>query len=100
MERTAPREASTAMRSRLRFSTLVIVSQMLLIALCISWLVHMVTIATAGSVYFVENNNFILWGEIGLAAAITLFAIFIMIMQIKKLGERRGGDRRGGDRRA
>ena len=81
------------MRRRLRFSLLVVVTQTLLIALAVSWLVHMVTIALAGSVYFVENNPFILWGEIIVSVLITIFAICILVMQIQRLGERRGADR-------
>ena len=85
------------MRRRLRFSLLVVVTQTLLIALAVSWLVHMVTIALAGSVYFVENNPFILWGEIIVSVLITIFAICILVMQIQRLGERRGVDRNKND---
>ncbi len=81
------------MQRRLRFSLLVLVSQVLLIALAIAWLVHMVTIAICGSAYFVENNPVILWAEILISIIITLFAIYILIAQIRRLGERRGADR-------
>ena len=81
------------MRRRLRFSLLILVSQMLLIALAISWLVHMGTIAKSGSAYFVENNHLILWAEITISVFITLFAIYILIVQIQRLGERREADR-------
>jgi hypothetical protein len=84
------------MQRRLRFSLLILLSQILLIALAISWLVHMITIAVAGSVYFVENNPLILWTEITVSILITSFAIYILIMQVQKLGERRTNDRRGG----
>ena len=87
------------MRRRLRFSLIIVISQVLLVALAISWLVHMSIIAVSGSVYFVENNDFILWTEISLTVLITLFGIYILIMQIKRLGERRSGER-AGDRRA
>jgi membrane protein implicated in regulation of membrane protease activity len=89
-----------AMQRRLRFSLLILVSQILLVALAISWLVHMGIIAVSGSVYFVENNPWILWTEISVSVLITLFAIMILIMQIQRLGERRQGDRRQGDRRS
>jgi len=82
------------MQRRLRFSLLILVSQILLVALGISWVTHMATIAISGSVYFVENNPYILWAEISISVLITLFAIFILILQIKKLGERRPTDRR------
>ena len=81
------------MRRRLQFSTLVIITQILLVALAIAWLIHMVTIAIAGSIYFVENNPFILWTEITMSVLITLFAIFVLIVQLQRLGERRSSDR-------
>ena len=82
------------MRRRLRFATLVMITQMLLIALAITWLIHMVTIAVAGSAYFVENNPLILWGEITVSVVITIFAICVLAFQIRRLGERRSGDDR------
>ncbi len=81
------------MQRRLRFSLLVLISQILLIALAFSWLVHMVIIAVCGSAYFVENNPVILWTEIIISITITFFAIYILIIQIRRLGERRGDDR-------
>jgi ABC-type nickel/cobalt efflux system permease component RcnA len=81
------------MQRRLRFSLLIVVSQILLVALAISWLVHMVIIAIRGSAYFVENNPFVLWAEIIITILITLFAIYILVLQIQRLGERRGADR-------
>ena len=77
------------MRRRLSFATVVLSSQLLLIALAISWFVHMVIIAVNGSVYFVEKNTLILWGEITAIVLITLFAIYVFILQIVRLGERR-----------
>jgi ABC-type nickel/cobalt efflux system permease component RcnA len=79
---------------------LVLVSQILLIALAISWLIHMLTIAAEGSIYFVENNPVILWTEISVSVLITVFAIYILIIQIRRLGERRESDRRSTDRRS
>jgi membrane protein implicated in regulation of membrane protease activity len=84
------------MQRRLRFSLLVVISQILLVALAISWLVHMGIIAIAGSAYFVENNPLILWAEISVSVIITLFAIYVLIGQVRRLGERRGSD---GERR-
>jgi hypothetical protein len=89
-------DKKSPMQRRLRFSLLILLSQVLLIALAISWLVHMITIAVAGSVYFVENNPLILWTEITVSILITSFAIYILIVQVQKLGERRTNDRRGG----
>ena len=82
------------MQRRLRFSLLILISQILLVALAISWLAHMGTIAVSGSVYFVENNPWILWTEISVSVVITVFAILILVMQIQRLGERRGHERR------
>jgi len=83
------------MRRRLNFALLVIVSQILLVALAITWLIHMVLIALKGSLYFIENNPYILWAEISAALLITTLAIAVLIIQLKRLGERRRGyDRR------
>jgi hypothetical protein len=86
------------MARRLRFTTFVLVTQMLLIALAVSWLVHMVIIALSGSIYFVENNPIILWSEIAASVIIVLFATSILVVQIQRLGERRRTDRTGGSR--
>lgn len=88
-----------SMRRRLRFTTLILATQILLIALAIAWLIHMVIIAVYGSAYFVENNHFILYAEISASLLITVFAICMLILQIRRLGERRSSDRREGDRR-
>ena len=82
------------MQRRLRFSLLILVSQLMLIAVAVSWLVHMVIIAANGSVYFVENNKFILWSEITISALIVIFAVFILVSQFRRLGERRERDRK------
>ena len=71
----------------------VLISQALLIALAVSWLIHMVIIAVDGSAYFVENNDFILWAEIVGSALILVFAVLIFVNQVQRLGERRGNDR-------
>jgi ABC-type nickel/cobalt efflux system permease component RcnA len=79
---------------RLRLAVIILVSQMLLIALAISWLVHMFLIATNGSVYFVEDNHFVLFAEIAASVLITLFGLWVLALQIQRLGERRASDRR------
>ena len=81
------------MRRRLKFTTIVLVSQMLLIALAIAWLVHMIVIAIYGSVYFIERDSLVLWLEIIASILITLFAVLVLTMQIRRLGERRRNDR-------
>lgn len=82
-----------SMRRRLKFTTVVLVSQMLLIALAIAWLVHMIVIAAYGAVYFIERDPLVLWIEISASLVITLFAIFVLTMQIRRLSERRRNDR-------
>lgn len=81
------------MRRRLKFTTVVLISQMLLIALAIAWLVHMIVIAAYGEVYFIEREPLILWIEISASLLITLFAVFVLVLQIRRLGERRRNDR-------
>jgi hypothetical protein len=66
---------------------------MLLVALAIAWLIHMFLIALNGSLYFTENNTYILWVEISAAALIIIFAITVLAIQLKRLSERRQGDR-------
>ena len=87
------------LRRRLRFAVLVVISQLLLIALAIAWLIHMIIIKVNGTVYFVERNPLILWLEIAAMVVIILFATVVFITQVRILGERRrGDDRRGGGR--
>jgi ABC-type nickel/cobalt efflux system permease component RcnA len=78
---------------RVKTTMLVLISQALLLALALSWVVHMGFIAAYGSVNFVENNHFILWLEIIGSTFIAIFAIFIIANQIQRLGERRRTDR-------
>jgi ABC-type nickel/cobalt efflux system permease component RcnA len=82
-----------SMRRRLKFTSVVLISQMLLIALAIAWLVHMIVIAAYGAVFFIERDPLILWIEISASLLITLFAVFVLIQQIKRLSERRRNDR-------
>ena len=92
-----------AMRRRLRFATLSMLNQILLIALAIAWIVHITIIAVYDAVYFEENNPAILWAEISTLAVILIFSIYIFILQIKRFGERRedtGERRRASDRSA
>ena len=86
-------ENKITVRRRVKSTAYVIISQVLLVALAISWVIHMGLIAANGSVYFVENNHFILWAEITGSVLITLYAIYILATQIQRLGERRRTDR-------
>ena len=79
---------------RLKFAIIVIISQLLLIALGIAWVVHMVLIWKNGVVYFVEENPLILLAEIVMTILITLFAVAVLAVQIRRLGERRSSDER------
>ncbi len=82
------------MRRRLKFAVVILVSQLLLIALAIAWVVHMVIIAVNGAAYFVETNPFIMWGEVIATVLITLFAIGVFALQIVRLSERRRSEDR------
>ena len=87
------------LRRRLRFAVVVVISQLLLIALAIAWLIHMIIIAVNGTVYFVERNPVMLWIEVAATILVILFATGVFIAQLRRLGERRrGDDRHGGDR--
>ena len=79
---------------RLKFALVVMISQLLLIALAMAWVVHMVLIAKDGEIYFVERNPWMLYAEIGVTALITLFATAVFALQLYRLGERRRGDKR------
>ena len=77
---------------RLKFGLSVVVSQLLLISLAIAWLVHTLLIAANGSIYSVERNPFILWGEITVTLLIIMFAASVWVIQLKGLCERRRGE--------
>ena len=89
-----------AMRRRLTFTTLSMINQILLMALAIAWIAHMAIIAANGAVFFKEDNRLILWAEIITLTVITVFAVYVLSGQIRRLGERRrDSERREGDRR-
>jgi membrane protein implicated in regulation of membrane protease activity len=88
------------MGRRVKFALFVIVSQLLLIAMAIAWVIHMAIIAVNGAVYFIENNPVILWFEITAVSLIALFSTGVLAVQLYRMGERRGSDeRRGTDER-
>jgi hypothetical protein len=78
---------------RVTFALVVIISQLLLIATSATLLIELVVIFRNGSVNFIENNAAILAGEVTAAALISLFALVVLVLQWKRLGERRKGDR-------
>ena len=77
---------NNSMSRRPKSTMLVLISQALLVALAISWVVHMAFIAANGSVNFIENNPYILGAEIIGSVLIVIFALFILVTQIQRLG--------------
>jgi uncharacterized BrkB/YihY/UPF0761 family membrane protein len=84
---------------RLKFTLLVLASQLLLIALALAWTIHMTLIAANGSVYFIENSQVILWIEIIASVLISLFGTAVFAIQVYRLGERRRSDDTRNERR-
>jgi hypothetical protein len=77
---------------RVRFAFVVLASQIMLIALSITWLIQMILIAINGSILFVEYNHTVLWSEIALSTLICLFATIVFTIQLGRLRERRKKD--------
>ncbi len=77
---------------RVRFAIVILISQLLLIAMAVSWVVHGVLIAQNGQVSFIETNHWILYGEITATVLITLFAVSVFIIQYRRLQEKRQDD--------
>jgi len=82
---------------RVRFALVVLASQILLIALACVVLIQMLLIAIYGLVNFVENNRAILITEISLTTLIIFFGIFVFVIQLIRLGEKRNSDDRRND---
>ena len=76
-------------KRRLRFSILVLVSQFLLIALSLAWGVYLILIARNGGIISVENQPWILYGEIIATFIILLFAITVIFVELYRLRVRR-----------
>jgi hypothetical protein len=79
-------------RRRVWFDVTVAISQLLLIALAVAWLLHMLTIAIRGSIYFVERKPLIFWVELTFTILIVILAIVVLVIQIKRLGDMRRDD--------
>ena len=77
---------------RVRFAIVVLVSQLLLIAMAVAWVIHGVLIAQNGQISFIETNPWILYGEIIATVLITVFAVFVFIIQYRRLKEKRSDD--------
>jgi hypothetical protein len=82
------------LQRRLRFALVIIISQALLIALGLSWFIHILLIEINGAVYFIEKEPALLWAEIIVTVMIIIFGGSILIIQIMRLGEKRVNDRR------
>jgi hypothetical protein len=82
---------------RVRFALVVLASQILLIAMACVMLIQMLLIAVYGLVKFAENNRAILIAEIFLTTLIIFFGIFVFIIQLIRLREKRNSDDRRND---
>jgi uncharacterized membrane protein YcjF (UPF0283 family) len=82
---------------RLRYSLIILVSQMLLIALAIAWGINLILIAQHGHVYSIESNPWILYGEIVATVLIILFAFVVIYFEIVRMRQKRSSDRRKAD---
>lgn len=78
---------------RLTFAILILASQLLLIALAISWCFHLLLLVKYGQVYSVERNSPVLYAEITTILLIILFAIIVFVLQCKRLWEKREGEK-------
>jgi hypothetical protein len=76
-------------RRRVRFAFIILASQLLLLALAITFLIQLLFIAGNGSVQFIENKPIILFSEIGLVILVIIFSLFVFLNQVKRLGEKR-----------
>ena len=78
---------------RLKFAIVILVSQLLLLALAIAWIIQMSLILQHGAVYFVEKNHLVLYLEIIANVIIMLFAATVFALQLTRLKEKRSSDR-------
>ena len=81
------------LRRRVRFTLLVVISQLLLIALAAAWGVHLILIAQNGGVYTIEDNPWLLYGEITATNLIIIFAIVVLVLEFTRMSTRRQSDR-------
>ena len=80
-------------KRRLRFSLIILISQLLLVALAIGWGINLILIAVHGGVYSVEANPLILYAEIATIFLIILFAFFVIYLEIVRMRSRRRTER-------
>ena len=86
-------QKSNFSKRRLRFSLIILVSQMLLAALAIGWGVNLILIAQYGGLYSIETNPLILYGEIAATVLIIFFAFFVIYLEIVRMRSRRRSGR-------
>jgi uncharacterized membrane protein YcjF (UPF0283 family) len=84
---------SVIFKRRLRFSLIILVSQMLLVALAIGWGVNLILIAQHGGIYSVEANPWVLYGEIAATVLIIIFAFIVIYLEIIRIRSKRRSDR-------
>lgn len=84
---------SIVFKRRLRFSLIVLVSQMLLMALAIAWGVNLILIAQHGGLYSIETNPLVLYGEIAATVLIIIFAGVVIYLEIVRMRSKRQGER-------
>jgi hypothetical protein len=90
----APGQDDPHYKRRVRFSLVIILSQMLLIALSLAWGIYLIVISqNGGTIISTETNKLILYGEIITTGLITIFAMIVIIMELKRLSAKRCGDR-------
>jgi uncharacterized membrane protein YcjF (UPF0283 family) len=77
---------------RLRFTLVVLASQLLLIALAIAWGIHLILIAQNGGVYSIEANPWVLYSEIAATILIILFALAVVCLEFIRMKSRRRSD--------
>ncbi len=85
---------------RLSFGILVLAAQLLLIAMAVAWCVQLTLIAVRGEICFIETNAVILYGEIAATVLVVVFAVFVFVMQYRRLTEKRASDDKRQDSRA
>lgn len=86
-------QQSIRSRRRLRFSLIILVSQLLLVALAIGWGIILILIAQHGGVYSIEANPLVLYSEIVAIFLIILFAFFVIYLEVIRMRSRRRTER-------
>jgi hypothetical protein len=81
-------------KRRVRFSLVIIVSQMLLIALSVAWGIYLTVISqNGGTIISTETNKLILYSEIISTGLIVIFAVVVISLELKRMLTKRRDDR-------